>query len=71
MEQKNYELYSFKCNDCGFIYLEPYNPKDRFSEYPCCSDCESDNVDIYDGELEESLQKYICEYNKENGINEY
>jgi len=62
------ELYAFKCKECGWIYLEPYNPSDRFAKYPRCPDCGSKNVDIYDDELPEELEKAAEEYAEENGL---
>lgn len=56
------ELYAFKCKECGQIYLEPYDPTDRFAKYPNCSDCGSRQIEVFDGELTEDLQRLIDEY---------
>jgi Zn finger protein HypA/HybF involved in hydrogenase expression len=56
------ELYAFRCKECDFIYLEPYNISDRFSKYPSCPDCGCKDVEIYEGELSEDLQEFASQY---------
>lgn len=62
------DLYAFKCKECDWIYLEPYDTGDRFATYPNCPNCGNDDVEMYDGELSEELQKateeYWIEFNK-------
>ncbi len=53
------ELYIFQCNECSFIYAEPYDTTDRFAEFPECPDCGCSDVEIYNGEVPEDLQKAI------------
>ena len=61
------ELYVFSCKECGFIYLEPF---DCGYVFPQCPDCDSNNVEVYDGELTEDMQKEIDDYVKEYSITE-
>lgn len=49
------DLYAFRCKECGFIYLEPFDTNDRFTTFPNCNDCGSGSVEMYHGELSEEL----------------
>lgn len=62
------ELYAFKCNDCDFIYLEPYDPSDRFAKFPDCPDCGNRDIEMYDDELPDDLQKIASRYVEEHGM---
>lgn len=61
------EMYVFRCRDCEFLYAEPFNPMSS-SMYPPCDNCGSNNIEVFDGDLPDAIEKSIEKYNRENDI---